>query len=268
MRDHGRVLHSADLPILEYDDDPFDPISQGIRASAGPVALPERAVMTLLGSVTPRWAAEHGYEVGFTVSMITGDFPIWVGEHRGVPVALAEVPVGAPAAVIVFEHLLLFGVRAAVATGCCGGLIHFEEGEFVVPTRALRDEGTSYHYLPASRWVYLDSGLRQACALAVEAAGLAVVAGATWTTDAFLRETPAVIAARRDEGCQVVDMECAALAAAAQFRGARFAQILFTADTLADADHDVRGWGRASRSTALRLALDAVTAPQPTAPPD
>ncbi len=252
------MLRRHELPILEYDDDPFDPISHGIR-SAATVQLPPRAVVTLLGSVTPRWAQEHGYRVAETVTMITRPFPIWVGQHRGVEVALAEIPVGAPAAVIVFEYLLSYGVRTAVATGSCGGLIHFEEGEFVLPARALRDEGTSYHYLPAARWVETDDEVRAACANAVEAAGLTHAECATWTTDAFLRETPAVIAARRDEGCVVVDMECAALAAAARFRGARFAQILYTADTLAGDEHDTRNWARSTRPTALRLALDAVT---------
>lgn len=254
------VLTRAALPILDYDDDPFDPISHGILA-ASELRLPTRAVLTLLGRLTDRWAAEHGFERVDTVTMITRDFPIWVGRHgggRGVEVALVEIPVGAPAAAIVFEHLLLFGVRTVVAAGSCGGLIHFDEGEFVLPTMALRDEGTSYHYLPASRWVATDASLRAACAAAIEAAGMTYAECATWTTDAFLRETPAVIAARREEGCQVVDMECSALAAVARFRAARFAQIMYTADTLATDEHDQRSWGRAARPAALRLALDAI----------
>ncbi len=255
------MLTRAELPILDYDDDPFDPISHGMLA-ASDLRLPERAVLTLLGPLTDRWAGEHGFEQVDKVTMITRDFPIWVGRHGngdGVDVALVEIPVGAPAATIVFERLLLFGVRTVVAAGCCGGLFHFDEGEFVLPARALRDEGTSYHYLPASRWVETNDDVRAACAAAIEAAGMTYAECATWTTDAFLRETPAVISARREEGCQVVDMECSALAAVARFRGVRFAQILFTADTLATDEHDQRSWGKAARPAALRLALDAVT---------
>lgn len=258
------MLTRAELPILDYDDDPFDPISHGMLAVSD-LRLPERAVLTLLGPLTDRWAAEHGYTQVDSVSMITRNFPIWVGSHGpgpGTEVALVEIPVGAPAATIVFERLLLFGVRTVVAVGSCGGLVHFEEGEFVLPVRALRDEGTSYHYLPPSPWVETDGGVRAACATAIAAAGLTYAERSTWTTDAFLRETPAVIKARREEGCQVVDMECAALAAVARFRGARFAQILFTADTLATDEHDQRSWGKAARRAALRLALDAVTRAQ------
>lgn len=254
------MLTRAELPILDYDDDPFDPISHGMLA-ASDLRLPERAVVTLLGPLTDRWAAEHGFEQVDAVKMITRSFPIWVGSVGAAPgtgVALVEIPVGAPAATIVFEHLLRYGVRTVVAVGSCGGLIHFDEGEFVLPARALRDEGTSYHYLPAARWVETDDDVRAACAAAIVAAGMSYAECATWTTDAFLRETPAVIAARRAEGCQVVDMECSALAAVARFRGARFAQILFTADTLATGAHDQRSWGKAARPAALQLAFDAV----------
>ncbi|MBK7722124.1 MAG: nucleoside phosphorylase [Austwickia sp.] len=245
-------------PILDHDDDPDDAISRAMAAGADH-RLPDRAVLTLLGGVTRRWAAEYGYDEVDRVRMISGPVPVWVGRYAGQDVALADLPVGAPAATIVLERLLLFGVRTVVAAGSCGALVPFEEGEFVVPTRALRDEGTSYHYLPAARWVDTDTSLRRACTAAIEDAGLTYAECATWTTDAFLRETPAVIAARRAQGCQVVDMECAALAAVAQFRGARFAQILYTADTLAGGHHDQRTWGRAARPVALQLALEAAT---------
>ena len=80
----------------------------------------------------------------------------------------------------------------------------------------------------------------------------------TWTTDGFFRETAAKVAYRREEGCSVVEMECSALAACAAFRGARFGQILFTADTLADIEHyDERGWGGDSFELALLLCLEA-----------
>lgn len=226
--------------------------------------LPPRGVLTLLGATTPRWAAEHGFEQVTIIDTITMDFPVWVGEHKGVPVALLEIPLGAPAAVIVADHAFRHGVRAAVATGSCGGLVHVEEGQFVVPTRALRDEGTSFHYAPASRWLDLDPEMVDACEQAVLTAGYGASRVATWTTDAFYRETRGKIAARLAEGCTVVDMECSALVACARFRGTRFGQILFTADTLVDNVHDGRGWGRATHATALQLALDAVvSAPVP-----
>lgn len=250
---------SADdpCPLLEYDPDPADVVSAAIDHSR--LVLPPRVVLTLLGRASERWAAENDFAQVGEIDTISRRFPIWVGEHAGVEVALLEVPLGAPAAIIAADHVFRHGVRVAVATGSCGGLVHFAEGEFVVPTRALRDEGTSYHYAPAGRWIDLDVDMVRACETAITAAGFRPVAAPTWTTDAFYRETRGKVAARRAEGCQVVDMECSALAACARFRGVRFGQILFTADTLADERHDVRGWGHSARPTALRLALDAVT---------
>lgn len=247
-----------DIPLLEYDPDPTDPISTAMAARSS-VELPDTAVLTLLGDVTRRWAQDHEFEVADVVDTITKEFPLWVGTHAGRRLVVTEIPLGGPASVIVVEHLLRLGVRTAVAVGSCGGLVHFEEGEFVVPTKALRAEGTSYHYLPPSRWVDLHPDVRAACTSAVADAGFAYVEAPTWTTDAFFRETRATIAARRDEGCQVVDMECASIAACAQFRGARFGQILYTGDTLANDDHDPRMWGHHARETALDLAVDAAT---------
>ncbi|WP_219106755.1 nucleoside phosphorylase [Austwickia sp. TVS 96-490-7B] len=250
------------LPLTEFDDDPVDVITSAVDHSL--LSLPPRGVLTLLGATTPTWAADHGFTTVAQIPTITMDFPVWVGQHRGVDVALLEVPLGAPAATIVADHVFRHGIRAAVAVGSCGGLVHFDEGEFVVPTRALRDEGTSFHYRPPSRWIELDEDMVHACTSAIDDAGFAHATASTWTTDAFFRETRSKIDARQQEGCTVVDMECSALAACARFRGARYGQILFTADTLASEVHDVRDWGRASHSTALRLALDAVTrAPLP-----
>ena len=66
----------------------------------------------------------------------------------------------------------------------------------------------------------------------------------TWSTDGFYRETPDKISYRIEEGCSVVEMECSALASVAQFRGAIWGLLLFTADSLADIDnYDQRDWG-------------------------
>ena len=81
----------------------------------------------------------------------------------------------------------------------------------------------------------------------------------TWTTDGFYRETLEMVQYRKEEGCQVVEMECSALAACAEFREVIWAMLLFTADTLSNPHkYQERKWGKASVSTALELAFDAV----------
>ena len=83
----------------------------------------------------------------------------------------------------------------------------------------------------------------------------------TWTTDGFFRETRDMVAYRMSEGCEVVEMECAALAACAKFRGAKFGQLLFTADSLANVDdYDAREWGQGSLEKAMGLCLEVASA--------
>ncbi len=246
-----------DLPLLEYDDDPADVVGVGMRAH-DTVRLPSRGVITFLGETTRAWAEAAGFAVAWVLDTVTGDFPIWVGEHEDVEVAVADAPICAPAATIMLERMLMMGVDTVVATGSCGALVPHEEGAFLVPTKALRDEGTSHHYLPAARWVATDERIRSACEAAITARGLRYTECVTWTTDGFFRETAKKVAARRAQGCDTVEMECAALAACSAFRGARFGQILYSADTLAGEEHDLRGWGYSFRGTALSLALDAV----------
>jgi uridine phosphorylase len=247
----------VDLPILEYDPDPDDLIRGGMRSNLAGQSLPRVGVVTFLGDISRDWVSEHGFRVASPVNLVTSVYPIWAGAYVGVDLAIAELPVGAPAAVLIVEQMLLLGVDTIVAVGSCGALVRVDEGEFLLPVRALRDEGTSYHYLPPARWVETDAEVREACRKALEARGLKGTDCDTWTTDGFFRETSGLVAKRRDEGCVVVEMECAALAACAQLRGARYGQILYSADTLATDEHDTRGWGHATRGTALLAALDA-----------
>jgi uridine phosphorylase len=244
-------------PILEYDPDPDDLIRGGMMSALSDQGLPRVGVVTFLGDISRDWVSEHGFRVASPVNLVTSVYPIWMGTYSRVELAIAELPVGAPAAVLIVEQMLLLGVDTIVAVGSCGALVHVDEGEFLLPVRALRDEGTSYHYLPPARWVETDAAVREACRSALEARGLKGTDCDTWTTDGFFRETSGLVAKRRDEGCMVVEMECAALAACAQFRGARYGQILYSADTLAGEEHDIRDWGHATRGTALLAALDA-----------
>ncbi|GAB79342.1 Phosphorylase superfamily protein [Austwickia chelonae] len=252
----GLLPSGERLPLTEFDDDPVDVVSTAI--DHGEITLPERLVLTLAGEVTPRWAEEHGFRQVYAFETITMTFPVWVGVHRDVQIALAEVPMGASAAVAVADDFFRRGVRTVVTTGSCGALVPAPAGAFYIPTKALRDEGTSYHYQPASRWIDLDEDMVRACAEAVAAAGHPYVLTPVWTTDGLFRETRGKITARVAEGCQVVDMECSALTACARFRGIRFGQIVYTADSLADEVHDPRDWGKAFRSLAIDLAADAL----------
>ncbi|MGN0114442.1 MAG: nucleoside phosphorylase, partial [Acutalibacteraceae bacterium] len=127
------------------------------------------------------------------------------------------------------------------------------------PTAALRDEGVSYHYLPPQRTVELNPKAVKSITKALDNLNINYRLCKTWTTDGFYRETAEMVDYRRNEGCDAVEMECAGLAACAQFRGAVFGQILYTADSLADTNEwDERYFGANSMKTALNLALESV----------
>jgi uridine phosphorylase len=89
---------------------------------------------------------------------------------------------------------------------------------FVVIDRALRDEGTSYHYLPPGEFAESDPVLVAEAMHAIEEVALPVYQGATWTTDAPFRETAAAIARAHARNILAVEMEAAALYAFARAR--------------------------------------------------
>lgn len=178
--------------------------------------------------------------------------------YGGEDIVLCQPPVGAAASVQILDFLIGYGCRKIISAGSCGTLCDISENEFLIPTMALRCEGTSYHYLPPSRWVSANSAAVSAIEKALDKNGYKYSHCKTWTTDGFFRETRDMVNLGREEGCSVVEMECSALMACAQFRGAVFGQLLFTADTLADVEnHDNRDWGISSFPVALKLCFDA-----------
>ena len=151
-------------------------------------------------------------------------------------------------------------IGQVIATGCCGALVADNEGDFYIPTSALRQEGTSYHYLPPSREVMLNQSAINAIEKILINHKYNYQKCKTWTTDGFYRETKEMVEYRKEEGFSVVEMECASLAACAEFRNIVFGQLLFTADSLANIEsHDTRNWGNNTFALAMNLAMDAVT---------
>ena len=247
------MVHRHDIPILEYDDSP----RAVIMNDRHPVRLPHRAVFAFLADAVDSYAESVGAEVLEVYHTIGRDTNIYRIHHKGQELCLCRAPLGGSAAVQLMDFLLGHGVTQVIATGSCGALAPLPENAFLIPLKALRDEGASYHYLPPSRYVETDAGIRNAIKQVLTEQGLSWAECTTWTTDGFYRETADMVAYRREEGCLVVEMECASLAACAQFRGAQFAQLLYTADSLADAsNHDARDWGEASVLPALHLCLD------------
>ncbi|MBR5682760.1 MAG: nucleoside phosphorylase [Ruminococcus sp.] len=250
-------FYKNDMPILEYDTSVTSLF--GIKSELRNLKLPKKAVYALLGSCMDEYAAEHNAVITGVIPTITRDYPIYTVNCGGEEICLCQAPMGAPAAVQNMEILLACGVEQIISAGSCGVLTPMPENEFIVPVRALRDEGCSYKYLPPSRHIELDMPLTDHICTVLGSRSIPFRKCTTWTTDGLFRETPDTVAHRRSEGCDTVDMECASLAACAKFRGIDFGMLFFTADSLADLEnYDRRDFGVASLEPALRLCMDII----------
>lgn len=251
------MIIKNEIPILEFDNDKAAVIMPNHEKLG--IKLPEKAVFAFLESYVDGYAKEHNAKVISHFVNITKEYPIYVVEHQGEDICLVQAPMGAPAAVQILDWLFGYGVKKVISCGSCGVLVDIPENEFLVPDKALRDEGTSYHYVAPSRYMEVNELALAGIEKALKKHQLPYRRVLTWTTDAFYRETKELVSYRREEGCQVVEMECAALAACAKMRGAIWGQILFTADSLANVEeHDMRNMGMDAYEYALELCMDAV----------
>jgi purine-nucleoside phosphorylase len=146
---------------------------------------------------------------------------LWEWEAGGVRQGIIGAAVGAPFAVLVAEELFACGCEVLLSIASAGQITPVGAPPYyILIDRALRDEGTSYHYLPADAYVEAAPALLALAADAFARAGYSVHTGSTWTTDAPFRETAEIIDARRRAGILAVEMEAAALyafAAACRF---------------------------------------------------
>jgi len=237
-----------DAPILEFDPDPTALVEP--HQVVWPLDIaPERAVLCFFSGVIDR-LGEIGAPVLFELEAAHGVHPVYGFDVDDRRIAVFHPGVGAPLAAAFLEEAIAHGCRRFVAVGTAGALVpDVGVNHLVVPTAAVRDEGTSYHYQPAARTASPDASATVAITDVLVRHQVAFVTGTTWTTDAFYRETRARLDRRVAEGCLTVEMEAAALFAVAAFRGVPLGMILTASDSLSgdawtgfpdEPDHDAR----------------------------
>lgn len=246
-----------EIPILEFDTEATAVINPN-HEDLG-LKLPKKCVFAFLGDYIDTYASKTDTQQVSLFISATKHYPIYITKYKGEEVVLCQAPVGAAPAVQILDWLMGYGVSEIISAGSCGALEQFPESTFLVPKQALRDEGTSYHYAPPSRFMEINDRARTAIKEAILEHGMKYQEVITWSTDGFFRETKDKVAYRKSEGCSVVEMECSALAACTAFRGATWGMILYTADSLADVEkYDMRSWGGNAYEYGLTLCLDAV----------
>ena len=251
------MIYKNSIPILEYDDSSNEVIEPNHGAES--LKLPEKLIFAFLGETVDAYAERHHAEVIEKFETVTKTYPIYVIREDGIEYTLMQAPLGGAAAAQILDSLIAFGCKKIIATGSCGVISEMDENEFLIPVKALRDEGTSYKYLPAERYVSMDSEMISAIQNTFEELKIPYTECITWTTDGFFRETEDMVKYRREEGCACVEMECASLAACALKRSAYFGQFLYTADSLAKVEaYDERGWGKDSLDKALEICVQII----------
>jgi uridine phosphorylase len=244
-------------PLLEYDPSPEATLEPSRLIAREDV--PERCVLCFFQEVI------DGLRESGEIRRITalrsemGEHPVYELNADGRRLAVYHPGVGAPLAAGGLEELIAKGCGKFIACGGAGVLDReIACGHLIVPVAAVRDEGTSYHYLPPSREVRSHPAAVAAIEATLKARNCEYLLTKTWTTDGFYRETRARIQRRKLEGCLTVEMEAAAFFAVAQFRGVVLGQILYGGDDCSG-EWDHRDWNAQAtvREALFRLATEA-----------
>lgn len=240
-RQKGLPYHNVpEMCVLDPDGD----LVRHLRASGQP-------------RPSPGWACYHTELVEFALV-------------DGTTAGVVGCAVGAPFAVLVAEQLFASGCQLLVSITSAGRIADLGEPPYVVLIeRALRDEGTSVHYVPSGDSPFMhapDPSLLDRVEAAIRSAsppqdGIVLHRGATWTTDAPYRETEAAIARAGSLGVLAVEMEAAALYALAAAREVPIICFAHVTNTMGQQPGDDFEKGEASGSgTALRIIEAAARA--------
>ena len=235
-----------DYPILEFDCTREAVIEPHKLFEC--LDIPERCVITFFKDVIDRLKEAGKLKIVKELRSEAGMLPVYEMEYGGERLIVYHSMIGAPAAAAIFEEVIALGCRKFIACGGAGVIRKdIAVGHLIIPNAAVRDEGTSFHYLAPSR----------ECEVGINT--LQSIKAKTWTTDAFYRETREKVELRRSEGCVSVEMECAAFCAVAKFRDVSFGQILYGGDDLSCEEWDSRCWHERTevRQKVFELAVES-----------
>lgn len=247
-----------EYPILE-----FDPSREAViepTRLVEPIGISEYSVPCFFEDVLSSLHASGSAKEVAVIKTELGKRSIYEVQFDQSRLVVFHPGVGGPLAAISLEKVIALGCRRFVACSGAGVLRgSLALGQIIVPTSCIRDEGTSYHYLPPSREVEVSPQAIDAIVRVLDAQRREYVKGKTWTTDALYRETEDRVRRRTSEGCLAVEMEAASLVAVARFRRVPLGYIMYAGDDVSHADWDGRRWTAQPeiRETLFWLAAEA-----------
>jgi uridine phosphorylase len=188
----------------------------------------------------------------------------YLDETEGKVAIVGRFGIGAPAAIAMLEELIAFGARTFISIGTAGSLVrNILPGDIVLCTGALRDEGTSYHYVPGGGVALPDESMTNALAAAFDAGHVPYDSGITWTTDAIYRETMSEVESVVARGAIVVEMEASALFTVARYREVPMAACFTVSDSLTETAWQPEFLSKDTDAGLEKLYQTAVAALQP-----
>ena len=190
------------------------------------------------------------WQQGFLNSILSSD-EIQLGELKnktryglkeltfcGKRLGFCVIPIGSPFVAQFIDEMMVMGTKKFVFVGSCG-MLDNTDAEIIVPDKAYRDEGTSWHYVPDKEEFFNIENADKVCSV-LDSLSIPYTKGPVWTTDAFYRETPSAVSYYKNKGCIAVDMECSAIAALSKYCKAETYQFFFTADSLKDKNWKIK----------------------------
>jgi len=236
-------MYKKDYPILEFDENK-EAMIQPDKVFE-PIDIPKHCVLPIFQKVIDKLVENKRTKFIHNVESEVGLLPVYEIQAYDKPVAVINPGVGAAFVGAVLEELIALGCKKFIACGGAGVLRKdIVRGMVVVVNSAVRDEGTSYHYLAPSREVNANTKVIEVIERGLQKHKIKYLVGKTWTTDGVYRETQDKIALRKSEGCLTVEMEAAAFLAVSQFRGVEFGQILTAGDDVSGEEWDRRYYNR------------------------
>lgn len=226
--------------------------------------FPKIGITCFSKNLVDRYVETFNGEKIAEISNANGKAPVYKIKYKNRDIAIFMSRVGAPACTVSYEEALAMGLEKLIMFGTCGVLDRsIEDLAIIIPTSAIRDEGTSYHYMKSTTEIKVNEKYRKEFKEILNKNNISSIEGKVWTTDAPYRETRKKVLKRKEQGCICVDMECSAMNAVAKFRKKELFQFFYAADNLDSAKWDKRSLGNDDRLSekekiiylALELAL-------------
>lgn len=229
-----------DIPLIEYDPEKISIINPIMKQNG--TNVPERCIIPFYGSLISEFERRgHLHKLMSFESTVIEGIHLYEMDYKGEVLAVMSPGFGAPYAAGNLELAIAMGCKKFIVIGSCGVLdASITRDKLIVLSSAIRDEGTSYHYLPSTREVEANPEMVKKIQDFLIKTNVDHIVGKSWTTDAFFRETPNKINARKAEGAICVEMESSALIAVAKFRKVDLGYIIAAGDDVSGLTWDQR----------------------------